>query len=69
MLAPGDQVHFDGGQHRVLGLSGTSVRLRSAEGAEQVVLAGYLLSAPDFAVLGAGALPAVKPGLPARRAA
>ncbi|MCI2421092.1 hypothetical protein MOQ72_26975 [Saccharopolyspora sp. K220] len=66
MLAPGDQVHFDGGQHQVLGLSGTPVRLRSTDGAEQVVLAGYLMSAPDFAVLGAAALPAVEPiGLPA----
>ncbi|MFI6100836.1 hypothetical protein ACIA8G_35250 [Lentzea sp. NPDC051213] len=61
VLAPGDQVHFDGEQHQVLALSSTSVRLRSTEGTEQVVLAGYMMSAPDFAVLGATALPAVEP--------
>lgn len=55
VLAPGDQVHFGGAQYQVLSLSGTSVRLRSVEGTEQVVLARYLLSAPDFAVLGRGA--------------
>ncbi len=32
VLAPGDELCFDGGQHQVLGLSGTSVRLRSTEG-------------------------------------
>ena len=39
MLRPGDWVRFDGGEHQVVALAGTSVRLRSAIGAETVVLA------------------------------
>ena len=50
VLRPGDQVTFDGGEHQVLALAGTSVRLRAQDGAEQVVLASYLMAAPDFAV-------------------
>jgi transposase InsO family protein len=52
VLRPGDWVEFDGREHQVLGLAGTSVRLRSGEGDEQVVLATHLLSSPTFAVLG-----------------
>lgn len=48
VLCPGDRVVFDGGEHQVLGLVGTSVRLRSDEGVEQVVLASHLLACPDF---------------------
>jgi hypothetical protein len=40
VLRLGDRVQFDGGEHYVLGLLGTSVRLRGDDGAEQVVLAG-----------------------------
>ncbi|MEV6033721.1 hypothetical protein AB0L65_21375 [Nonomuraea sp. NPDC052116] len=56
VLRPGDWVCFDGGEHQVVGLAGTSVRLRSEAG-EQVVPAGYLMAAADFAVIGAGAAP------------
>jgi len=61
VLRPGDRVCFDGAEHQVLGLRGSSVRLRDDAGAEQVVLAGYLMAAPDFQVLGALPLPAVEP--------
>ena len=57
----GDRVVFDADEHLVVGLSGTSVRLRSDSGIEQVVLAGHLLAAIDFAVLDGAALPAVEP--------
>ena len=52
---------FDGGEHQVLALAGTSVRLRAAHGSEQVVLASYLMAAPDFAVTGGEPLPEVEP--------
>ena len=38
VLRPGDWVHFDGGEHQVVAVVGTSVRLRSAAGTESVVL-------------------------------
>jgi len=38
VLRPGDTVHFDGEDHQVVGLAGTSVRLRRAWG-EQIILA------------------------------
>ena len=52
VLRPGDRVVFDGGEHQVLGLVGTSVRLRSDDGVEQVVLVSHLLSCPDFELRG-----------------
>ncbi|WP_214367033.1 Mu transposase C-terminal domain-containing protein [Pseudonocardia sp. H11422] len=61
VLRVGDRVGFDGEEHLVTGLAGTSVRLRADSGAEQVVLAGHLMSAPDFAVLDGAGLPAVGP--------
>jgi hypothetical protein len=61
VLRPGDWVRFDTGEHQVLALAGTSVRLRSASGVEQVVLASYLTTAPDFAVLGGEPVPQVEP--------
>lgn len=61
VLKPGDLVRFDGDEHLVTGLAGTSVRLRSESGNNQVVLAGYLMAAPDFAVLDATELPALEP--------
>jgi putative transposase len=61
VLRPGDQVSFDGGEHQVLAIAGTSVRLRAQDGAEQVVLASYLMAAPDFAVAGGGPVPGVEP--------
>jgi hypothetical protein len=53
-------VTYDDGDHQVVGLSGTSVRLRSATGAESVVLASHLMAAPDFTVTGTEPLPAVE---------
>jgi hypothetical protein len=61
VLRLGDRVSFGGEEHLVAGLAGTSVRLRADSGAEPVVLAGHLMSAPDFAVLDAAGLPAVEP--------
>ncbi|HEU5268960.1 MAG TPA: hypothetical protein VFU36_03480 [Jatrophihabitans sp.] len=55
VLRLGDRVCFDGVQHTVVGLSGSSVRLAGDDGVDQVVLAGHLQAAPDFAVIsGAG---------------
>ena len=61
VLRPGDWVSFDGGEHQVLAFAGTSVRLRAQDGGEQVVLASYLMAAPDFAVTGGDPVPAVEP--------
>ncbi|MEU8258654.1 Mu transposase C-terminal domain-containing protein [Micromonospora inaquosa] len=61
VLRPGDWVHFDGGEHQVVGLAGATVRLRSGAGAEQVVLAGHLMATPGFAVVDAGTAPTVEP--------
>lgn len=61
VLRVGDRITFDGDDHRVVGLVGTSVRLRADSSVEQVVLAGHLMAAPDFAVLDATPLPAVEP--------
>jgi transposase InsO family protein len=61
VLRPGDWVSFDGGEHQVLALAGTSVRLRAQDGAEQVVLASYLMAAPDFTVTGGDPVPGVEP--------
>lgn len=61
VLQAGDWVSYDDGDHQVVALAGTSVRLRSATGAETVVLASYLMAAPDFAVIGTEPLPAVEP--------
>jgi putative transposase len=60
VLRPGDWVSFDGGEHQVLALAGASVRLRAQDGGEQVVLASYLMAAPDFAVTGGGAVPGIE---------
>ena len=61
VLRPGDWVRFDGGEHEVLAVAGTSVRLRSAAGSHSVVLASYLMAAPDFAVTGGEPMPEVEP--------
>jgi hypothetical protein len=42
VLRPGDWVHYDGSEHQVLALAGTSVRLRTVDGADSVVLAGVV---------------------------
>ena len=61
VLRPGDWVTLDGGEYQVLALTGTSVRLRSTDGRETVVLAAYLMAAPEFAVIDAAPLPPVEP--------
>ena len=63
VLRLGDWVRFDDEDHQVVGLAGTSVRLRSAAGAEMVVLASYLLASPSFEVIdsGQGLSPALEP--------
>jgi len=71
VLRPGDRVRYDGADHVVVALAGTSVRLRSEDGSELVVLAGHLMACPEFEVAGGGRLPEVEPsglleGLPAR---
>ncbi len=70
VLRLGDWVHDDGGEHQVVALAGSSVRLRSAAGAESVVLASHLMAAPGFSVVGGEPLPRLEPfglldGLPA----
>ncbi|MEV0826354.1 Mu transposase C-terminal domain-containing protein [Nonomuraea rubra] len=61
VLRPGDWVHFDGGEHQVVALAGTSVRLRSSESAESVVLASYLMASPGFGLVEGAPLPAIEP--------
>jgi transposase InsO family protein len=70
VLRPGDWVRYDGDEHQVLALAGTSVRLRSTAGAESVVLASYLMASPEFTVIDGAPAPRVEPfglldGLPA----
>jgi putative transposase len=43
-----DRVVFDGDEHSVVGQSGSSVRLRTDSGVQQVVLAAHLMAAVDF---------------------
>ncbi|WP_346103397.1 integrase [Nonomuraea maheshkhaliensis] len=61
VLRLGDWVHFDGGEHQVVALSGASVRLRSAASAESIVLLPYLLGSAGFAVIDGQALPELEP--------
>ena len=51
VLRPGDLVHYDGADHQVIALAGTSVWLRSEHGAESVVLLAYQMASPEFAVI------------------
>jgi putative transposase len=71
VLRPGDLVRYDGGDHQVIALAGTSVRLRSEHGAESVVLLAYLMASPEFAVIDGAPTPSVEPfglmdGLPVK---
>jgi hypothetical protein len=71
VLRPGDWVAYDGGEHQVIALAGTSVRLRSGDGAESVVLVAYLMASPEFAVIDGAPTPWVEPfglleGLPVK---
>ncbi|MCX5122116.1 hypothetical protein OG992_33720 [Micromonospora sp. NBC_00362] len=55
-------MHFDGGEHQMVGLAGASVRLPSeARGADQVVLTEHLMSSPDFTVIDGLPAPDVQP--------
>jgi len=51
VLRPGDLVRYDGGDHQVIALAGTSVRLRSEHGAESVVLLAYQMASREFTVI------------------
>jgi len=71
VLRPGDLVRYDGADHQVIALAGTSVRLRSDVGAESVVLVAYLMASPEFAVIDGAPTPSVEPfglmdGLPVK---
>ncbi len=62
VLRMGDQVRFDGGEHTVVAIEGTSVRLLGTDGASRAVLLPFLLADEDFALLGAdGPLPGLAP--------
>src|SRR6266536_3110804 len=54
VLRVGDRVLFGGGEHQVVGLAGTAVRLLSDSGQATVVALPFLLAAPDFAIVGTG---------------
>jgi hypothetical protein len=60
VLRPGDWVHYDGSEHQVLALAGTSVRLRTVDGAKSVVLAGHLTASPGFAAVDSEPAPSVE---------
>jgi len=61
VLRPGDWVFFDSGEHQVVGIAGTSVRLRSAAGEEQVVLGAYLMASAGFSVDSSAPAPQIEP--------
>jgi hypothetical protein len=52
VLRIGDRVRFDGGEHTVVGLSGTAVRLAADGGGAVALVAAHLQAAGDFALLG-----------------
>ncbi|MET7288021.1 hypothetical protein [Streptomyces sp. NPDC005573] len=54
LLSLGDRVRFDGREHTVAALHGTSVRLVDDAQAASVVLLGHLLASEGFAVLSTG---------------
>lgn len=62
LLSLGDRVRYDGREHTVAALYGTSVRLVDDAQAAGVVLLGHLLASDGFAVLSTGP---VRPPLPA----
>jgi putative transposase len=61
VLGVGDRITFDGDEHQVVGIAGSSVRLRRDDGTDQVLLAGYLMAAPDFIVHAGRNRPALEP--------
>lgn len=62
VLRVGDRVVFDGDEHAVVGLSGSSVRLAGAAAGDTVVALAHLQAAADFAGSG-GCSPARLPAL------
>lgn len=57
MLTVGDRVVFGGGEHEVVALAGTAVRMQAASGEVSVVALPFLLASDGFAVIGAGPAP------------
>ncbi len=51
LLSLGDRVRYDGREHTVVALHGTSVRLVDDAQAASVVLLGHLLASEGFSVL------------------
>lgn len=60
VLRIGDQVLFEGGEHTVAALAGTSIRLASPSGQARVVLLAHLLSSPGFELVGGARLPGLR---------
>jgi hypothetical protein len=63
VLRVGDRVLFGGGEHEVVGLAGTAVRLLADSGQAMVVALPFLLAAPDFAIVGTGTAAGLGPRL------
>ena len=61
VLGIGDRVVFDGSEHQVVALAGTSVRLLSDAGQATVVALPFLLAAADFAIVHAGGAAPLRP--------
>ena len=58
VLRVGDTVIFDGSEHRVVAMSGTSVRLAGPGGTPAVVLLSHLVASEGFTLLGGQDVPA-----------
>lgn len=61
VLRIGDRVIYLGQCHTVVGFTGATIRLLADSGESMLVGLGYLLSAEDFELIGAGQAPAVDP--------
>ena len=57
----GDRVIYAGQCHTVVAFSGATIRLLSDSGETTLVALGYLLSAEDFELIGAGRASKVEP--------
>ena len=64
VLRVGDRVLFGDGEHQVVGLAGTAVRLLSDAGQATVVALPFLLAAADFSITGAGGAAGLGPLVP-----